>query len=422
MDTPFNNTFSLAALVRDHLPHGFDIDTAYKRFSASIAQEIAQIAQLRDSGQPVIPEVSFGELCEQGFTNEQAALVRKRGCVVVRGTFAQGQVRQWNESLHDYLDTNHYFKELQKAIEANDEARAEHPHMLDIYWSKSQLEIRQSKHLHTLQKLLNGLWHVDESAQGSFNPAHSFTYADRVRIREPGDQVHGLAPHVDNCSMESWFSGDTIATTYGELLGDDWQSFNAFDATRRVSTNQKPHKDSCGVFRSYQGWMALTPQGAGCGSLQLVPSSRCVAWMFLNMLHSSMSNDDQVFPLPSEAYLLHPEKHDLLIRGLCSLPMLRAGDTVWWHPDAVHAVEHCNQSKVPSSVVYLGIAPDCERNRQYMLEQFKCFEEGLSPPDFPASHVEQHYRGRATRRELTELGAAQMGGQTQLKVSEIELA
>jgi len=211
--------------------------------------------------------------------------------------------------------------------------------------------------------------------------------------------------------MESWFSSEHIARMYAPLLNGNWQDFDAFNAVGRVCTDQKPHQDSCGVFRTYQGWIALTAQGSGCGTLQLVPSSRCVAWMFLNMLQSSLNNDDQVYPLPIEAYILHKQKHALLIEGVCSLPHLHAGDTVWWHPDAVHGVEKSNYSTTPSSVAYLGIAPDCERNRRYLRSQLASFNEGHSPPDFAAAHIEKHYQNRATVTHLSELGLQQMGQQ-----------
>jgi|TARA_B100001013_G_C24427641_1_gene370470 hypothetical protein len=46
------------------------------------------------------------------------------------------------------------------------------------------------------------------------------------------------------------------------------------------------------------------------------------------------------------------------------------GDTVWWHADVVHAVEHKHQgSGVSSSVLYIGSAPWCDRNLHYLERQ-----------------------------------------------------
>lgn len=410
MSSHASNVFTLAMLDRKQLAKRCDLETLFEQFDVSIAEEMDELAALRDAGHSPIPEVSFGQLRESGFTTEQAQLVRKRGCVVVRNAFTDSQTARWNQMLADYLaGDNQYYQQLEKDINAGDEKRASHPNMLDIYWSQSQIEVRQSAQLQVLQQRLNGLWRVENTGIGSFDPTRSCTYADRIRIRQPLDQMHGLAPHVDSCSMESWFSQQTIEQTYAALFNGDWQSFDAFDAVGRVNTTQKPHAGSVGMFRTYQGWMALTAQGPNCGTLQLVPSSRCVAWMFLTMLRNGINGVDQVYPIPSEAYLLHPEQHALLFKGLCSIPELQAGDTVWWHPDAVHAVEKSNQSTSPSSVIYLGIAPECKRNRDYLQTQMISFKKGLSPPDFPAVHIETNYRDRAKREHLSPLGARQMG-------------
>lgn len=412
MNAPATESNAPSNLNRESLARRCDIDALFEQFNESMASEIEEIVALRDAGQSPIPEVSFDQLSQSGFSDAQADLARKRGCLIVRETFSQAQAEQWNQDLENYLGgANQYHEKLQQDIESGDLARVHTPHMLDIYWSQAQLEVRQSPRLHQLQQRMNSLWKVSNTGVGAFDPNNSCTYADRVRIRQPFDQIHGLDPHVDSCSMESWFSLRTIERTYAKLLDGNWQAFDAFDAVGRVNTKQKPHEESCGMFRTYQGWMALTPQGAGSGSLQLVPSSRCVAWMFLNMLRDWYHNDEQVYPLPCEAYMLHKEKHALLISGLCSLPELAAGDTVWWHPDAVHGVEKSNNSSRHSSVIYLGIAPDCERNRAYLQSQYTSFVEGLSPPDFPAIHAEKTYINRARPEQLNELGAQQMGQQ-----------
>ena len=193
------------------------------------------------------------------------------------------------------------------------------------------------------------------------------------------------------------------------MLNGDWKRFDPFVASNRVSTKSKPYSDSSGVFRTFQGWMALTSQGAHCGTLQLVPTSRCVGWLFLALLRSSMHDEELLFPLPGGSYNLHADKHAALVRGLTSIPTINAGDSVWWHPDVVHGVEKSNLSKTKSSVAYLGIAPDCERNTDYLRGQLTAFEQGTSPPDFPHSEIESTYAGRGVAKHLSDLGRRQMG-------------
>ncbi len=400
---------SLADLVRQVLPANVDIGNIISEFSASVEREIDELIALRDAGESVIPEVDGTALLEQGFTDAEKALIKKRGCVIVRQTVSEQQATLWNLQITDYLKRNRYYQGLQAAIEQGDQSRAKHPHILDIFWSPSQLQMRQSVQVHDVQRHLNRLWKVADTGEGAFDTDQTCIYADRLRIRKPGDRVRGLPPHVDSCTLESWYSADSIWHTYKSLLNGQWQQYDAFDAGKRVSTERKPYPSACGMFRSFQGWMALTAQGKQSGTLQLVPSARCIGWLFLDMLNCSLQGIEQNVPKPGHSFNLDVEKHALLIRGLCIIPDIKAGDTVWWHPDVVHAVESRHESPIPSSVAYLGNAPSCPRNRAYLGTQTERFKKGFSPPDFPATDLEANFAGRGTAADLSELGAIKMG-------------
>lgn len=404
-----SNSISFVELVEAVLPKHTNIESLFNQFNESIEHEIDELVATRDDGDTVIPEVDFSDIANTGFTAAQQDLIRKRGCVVVRGVIEERQADSWNNQLEQYLKSNQYYEDLAKDIDNGDLVRAKHPNILAIYWSRTQLEIRQSQQLEETKRHLNSLWQVAKSGPGSFDVNKSIAYADRVRIRQPGDQTHGIAPHVDSCSLDAWFNSDSIWHSYKKLLNEEWKDFDPFLATKRVSTMSEPHPDACGVFRTFQGWMALTAQGAHCGTLQLVPTSRGVGWLFLSMLRSSMRDEALTFPQPGEPYKLDADKHATLIRGLTSIPTINAGDSVWWHPDVVHGVEKSNLSKTNSSVAYLGIAPDCQRNRAYLRKQLTTFEKGTSPPDFPHSAIESAYAGRGLTEHLSELGKKQMG-------------
>ena len=62
-----------------------------------------------------------------------------------------------------------------------------------------------------------------------------------------------------------------------------------------------------------------------------------------------------------------------------------------------------------ASVIYIGSAPDCPKNRAYLPRQRQAFLDGRSPPDFAAMDFEVDFKGRATADDLTELGRRQMG-------------
>ncbi len=64
-----------------------------------------------------------------------------------------------------------------------------------------------------------------------------------------------------------------------------------------------------------------------------------------------------------------------------------------------------------SSVFYIPAGPDCAINRDYLRRMRHAFALGESPPDFPKNDYEVDYRGRATPRDLNEIGRAAMGWQ-----------
>lgn len=401
-----NSALALAQRVHTKYP---SVCSTFAAVNDAMRAHIHDIAERRDRGLPVIPDVSFNAIRRNGFNAQQRAHIQQHGCVIVRGVEQADQVAEWNAQLLDYLAVNRYYDTLAQDIAAGHPGRIKHPNMLDVYWSQPQIAARQSSRVCQLQTHLNRLWNCTNSGAGAFNPSKLISYADKVRVREPFDQSNGLIAHVDSCSLESWFDLSAIEACYQPLLNGQWQQFNAFNAAGRVFTNAKPHSEANSVFRTFQGWMALTEQGANCGTLQLVPSSHCVSWLFLHTLNQLINHDSEMYPVPGEAFCLTKSEHQLLFDGLCSLPTLAPGDSVWWHPDVVHAVEFANNSAVQSSVMFLGVAPDCARNRRYTAEQQVAFERGHSPPDFEPVHAEQHYQGRAQQRHLTETGRALMG-------------
>ena len=95
---------------------------------------------------------------------------------------------------------------------------------------------------------------------------------------------------------------------------------------------------------------------------------------------------------------------------MVSIPEVQPGDTVFWHTDVCHAVGDEHAGKEYASVIYIGSAPDCAKNRAYPAETEKeAFLAGRSAPDFAAMDFEVDFEGRATEADLTPVGRTQMG-------------
>jgi hypothetical protein len=163
------------------------------------------------------------------------------------------------------------------------------------------------------------------------------------------------------------------------------------------------------VFRTFQGWTALTPQGAGDGTLNIIPTVLAVPYMLLRALQDDVAEDDLCNAQAGRAMVVSKDHHELLLRAYGPIPKVYPGDTVWWHPDILHGVEDVHRGTGYSNVIYIGAAPSCDKNNRFLELQKTAFEAGLSSPDFAPENYEVDFKNRFTVEELTPLGRQQMG-------------
>ena len=317
---------------------------------------------------------------------------------------------EWNEELGRYIDENDYYEKARKKGSLDNyfsQLDAARPQIFGIYWSKPQIEARQGETMAIAKRFMNRLWHVNGPDGPEFDPDNDYTYADRTRRRRPGDKTLGLSPHMDSGSFERW-TDPAFQKIYAPVFAGRWEDYDPWKAAHRTRTKEYPSPAVCSMFRTFQGWTALTPQGPHDGTLQVVPISIGIAYMLLRALQPDVAEDDLCGAEPGRALGMKPEWHPALAAGLVSIPLMQPGDTVWWHPDTVHAVENEHAGKNYSNVIYIGASPRCEKNRLYAVKQAKAFLEGRSAPDFAPEDYEVDFKGRATVDDLTDLGRAQM--------------
>ena len=195
---------------------------------------------------------------------------------------------------------------------------------------------------------------------------------------------------------------------YKKFYQNNFENYDPFNAKYRNQTEEIPSPAVSHVFRTFQGWAALTEQGPFDGTLQLIPIAKAMAYILTRPLLQDVAENSLCGSLPAKALSVNSEFHSLLLRGLVSIPKVYPGDTVWWHPDVVHAVEDQHKGKNYSNVIYVGSTPYCQKNLDYAKKQSVSFLKGKSPPDFAAEDYEVNYYGRATIDNLTLLGKKQM--------------
>ncbi len=391
---------------------GVDYKNAFQVMDAKIEKEIQEIESLVAKGLSPIPEINFKDLSSAD--DNFADLVRKRGCVIVRNVFSEDRVDQWNQNLMGYVRDNDYFnKQAEKAgMDKYFSALASgKPQIFGLYWSRPQMEARTSQEMADLRSWLNRLWKWESENGVEFNPDQECLYADRLRQREPGDDTLGLSPHVDGGSVERWLD-DGYRNVYRHIFSGQIDQYDPFDAAYRTTSSEIPSPAVCSMFRTYQGWTALTRQGPGDGTLNLVPITDAMGWMLLRALQDDVDDTNLCDAKPGRAMVVNDAYHAKLLRAYVPISEVGPGDTVWWHPDVIHGVEDVNNNTGYSNVMYIGAAPDCEKNRTFLHKQRPAFEDGRSSPDFAAENYEVEFKGRFDKADLSPLGRKQMGYET----------
>ncbi|MEM5326591.1 DUF1479 domain-containing protein [Paraburkholderia sp. JHI2823] len=393
--------------LRENLPH---YKAVFAEVESAMHEEAQRIAQLRQRGEPVIPEISFADIVENRIGADQIALVKARGACVIRNVFDRSLVEHWDNDIAQYVERNHLDQKLLNRAEDKyfGQLASGKPQIYGVYWSKPQVLARQSAELTQARVFLNRLWRNESEGRVHFDPDHVPVYADRLRRRPPGSESLGLSAHCDGGSVERWIEAN-FRKVYRHVFSGDWRRYDPFDAAWRTEVEEIPSPAVCSMFRTFQGWTALTPQGPGDGTLQLVPIANAMVYILLRALQDDIADDDLCGAMPGRALSIKPEYHAPLFHALSSIPLMQAGDAVFWHSDVIHAVEDAHRGKGYSNVMYIASAPSCAKNDAYLERQLPGFLDGKSPPDFPADHFEVDFVGRATIDDLTPLGRAQMG-------------
>ncbi|MFM0516065.1 MULTISPECIES: DUF1479 domain-containing protein [Caballeronia] len=382
----------------------------FAEVEASIGEEAKRIAAQRGRGENVIPEIQFSDIAGQRVSADEIALVKSRGACVIRNVFPREQVQSWDDDIAQYVELNHLDKRLENRAEDKyfGQLASSKPQIYGVYWSKPQVLARQSASLTAARVFLNKLWRNESDGRVHFDPERVPVYADRLRRRPPGSASLGLSAHCDGGSVERWIEGN-FRKVYRHVFAGDWRDYDPFDAAFRPDVEEIASPAVCSMFRTFQGWTALTPQGPGDGTLQLVPIANAMVYILLRALQDDVADDDLCGAMPGRALSIKPEFHAPLFEALSSIPKMEAGDTVFWHSDVIHAVEDEHKGAGYSNVMYIASAPACAKNDAYLKRQSPSFLKGESPPDFPADHFETDFTGRATVDDLSPLGRAQLG-------------
>lgn len=249
--------------------------------------------------------------------------------------------------------------------------------------------------------------------------SNPLSYADRLRIRAPGDAKFALGPHIDGGSCERWEEdGYGRGAVYDTIMAGNWEKYDPWESSCRLPVKSDLYNGpgGCSVFRMFQAWLAMSEMEGGEGHLMVCPMIKeATAYLLLRPFFSPGKSDNWTLENPTTSLLqgavpangqelnpsLHP--HLGLEDTMVHIPRVRPGDYVAWHCDTIHAVDKVHGGASDSSVMYIPACPLTEANAEYLARQRETFAEGLPAPDFPSSNEgESQHRGRLTPEYVME--------------------
>lgn len=388
-----------------------DVQQLFDQLNARISERVEEIKAIKARGESVWPQLNYADIAKGRVTEAQRALIKRRGCVVIKGHFPREQALGWDRAMLDYLAENR-FDEVYKGPGDSffGTLEASRPEIYPIYWSQAQMQARQSDEMAAAQSFLNRLWRFESEGRTWFNPDISVIYPDRIRRRPPGTTSKGLGAHTDSGALERWLL-PAYQRVFANVFNGKLDQYDPWDAAHRTEVEEYTVENTtkCSVFRTFQGWTALSDMIAGQGLLHVVPIPEAMAYILLRPLLDDVPEDELCGVAPGRVLPVSEKWHPLLMEALSSIPPLEAGDSVWWHCDVIHSVAPVENQQGWGNVMYIPAAPLCEKNLAYARKVKIALEQGASPGDFPREDYERDWSGRFTLSDLNAHGKRALG-------------
>lgn len=357
------------------------VTRSWHRLLADLNKEIAEIKR---QGSTIIPTASFSDLQSGNISSTFTSALKHRGVAIIKSVLPPKLA----------LDLK---AQTQRLIAANPgKIRAfppDNPAVYELYWSPAQVAARSDPNVLAVQHFLGSLWHSSDPSS-LFAPQTPLTYADRLRIRQPGDSGFALGPHIDGGSLERWEDPE-YASVYSSILTGNWEMYDAFDARHRVNANMDLYNGAgaCSMFRLFQGWLSLSSTGPGEGTLKTYPLLKhATSYTLLRPFFNSATNElDLSSSFPGSQMGACQELNDrthphlALDEAMTSLPPVEPGDYVAWHCDTIHSVDSVHNGQNDSSVMYIPACGLTPRNAEFLLRQREAALALSPPPDFPGA-------------------------------------
>jgi hypothetical protein len=387
---------------------GRTVDEVFAVMEARVLAKVQEIVAAKERGEEIWPVIQYADIANGTVSDEQLDKLRRRGCLVVRGHFEREQALGWDRDIVDYVEANQFFENYRGPGDNFFGSVGSKPEIYPVYWSPAQMQARQSERMANVQAFLNSQWISQTDGVQWFDPNRDSLYPDRIRRRPEGADSKGLGTHLDPGTLDLWMTR-AYQQAFRHLFDGTVEEYNPWDASFRTSGPQYPGSTMCSVFRTFQGWTALSDMDHDQGVLQTVPIPEVMGYLMLRPLLSDVPDDEMCGVTTNQVFPASEKWHGPVLEALSGIPDVKAGDSVWWHCDMIHAVAPVQNQKGWGNVIYIPAAPWCPRNEKYAEVVREAFVTGSSPSDFPDENYERDWANRFHLDDLNATGRRGLG-------------
>lgn len=110
-----------------------------------------------------------------------------------------------------------------------------HPLTHPPSWTKSQVRARAHPNMLAATAWLNRFYHPTAAAPpAGVDLGAPLAYADRFRMRHPGNQWNAHPPHVDGGGIERWEDA-AFRGCFADILAGEWRRHDPYDLAGRIN-------------------------------------------------------------------------------------------------------------------------------------------------------------------------------------------
>lgn len=237
-----------------------DFQAKAEKAWAEVTSDLAKVSKaIAEQGPDYLPSVEYSSL--SSLPADKLAELKRKGTFIIRNVVPREEALEWKQGLDEFVAAN-------PNVEGTP---AEKPQYFQIFYTKPQVLARAHPHVLETQTWCNQLYSSSSTDQ-PIDLGAPLTYVDRFRIRQPGFAWGAHPPHMDGGSIERW-QDPVFRSCFEHILEGDWRAHDAYSLKGRLGarTSMKGLPNQASIFRTFQGWLALSDTAPQEGTLKVFP-------------------------------------------------------------------------------------------------------------------------------------------------------